>query len=67
VELRSDRHGYESRIIANDSIYFCFIEIVKRISRQVGRVGVFLKLGRTAEMASTGAKAGLVLWWLTRR
>jgi hypothetical protein len=50
------------QIISNDSIYFCFIGIVKRISRWAGRVGVFVNLVGTVETATTGAEArtGLV-------
>ena len=50
------------QMIANDSIYFCFIGIVKRISRWARRVGVFVNLVGTVETATTGAEArtGLV-------
>ena len=55
------------QMIANDSIYFCFIGIVKRISRWARRVGVFVNLVGTVETATTEAKAGAGLVALTRR
>jgi hypothetical protein len=55
------------QMIANDSIYLCFVGIVKRISRWVGRVGVFVNLVGTVETATTGAKARAGLVVVTRR